>query len=170
MMGVCSPPKVPTWVWSFLIKMGILALGVVWVILIKFPASHNQNVPDEAPVPSPQIPDRFVESSEPSEFMPLSASSRAIRSPASDHVSPKMIPERVAAQAGSSSLLNVNTATQEELERLPGLGTVLAQRILAYRQANGPFRQVEELQKVPGIGHKRLQQLRPLIRMATKKA
>jgi len=81
-----------------------------------------------------------------------------------------MKPEAVEAQPGSSSLLDINEATQEELERLPGLGTVLAQRIFVYRQANGPFRQVEELQKVRGIGHKRLQQLRPLIRMTTKKA
>ncbi len=161
MMGVCSPAKIPRWVWSLLIKVGILALGVVCVTLIRFPASHNPTVPEKAPVPPPQTPDRFVELSEPSGFVPL---------PVPDSVSPKMKPEGVEAQTGSSSLLDINEATQEELERLPGLGTVLAERIFVYRQANGPFRQVEELQKVRGIGHKRLQQLRPLVRLTTKKA
>jgi len=48
--------------------------------------------------------------------------------------------------------VNVNTATAEELQTLPGIGPALARRILEHRAAQGPFRSAEELSKVPGIG------------------
>jgi competence protein ComEA len=53
---------------------------------------------------------------------------------------------------GASDLLDLNTATAEQLERLPGVGPVLAQRILDWRQEHGRFSSVDELQEVPGIG------------------
>ena len=49
-------------------------------------------------------------------------------------------------------IVNINTATAEELETLPKIGPVLAQRIIEYRQANGPFTSLEELLEVAGIG------------------
>lgn len=48
-------------------------------------------------------------------------------------------------------LVNINTAGQEELEKLPGIGPAKAAAILAYRAENGPFRTIEEVMKVPGI-------------------
>lgn len=59
--------------------------------------------------------------------------------------------------------LDINTATREDLEALPGIGLVLAQRIVAYRQAHGPFRQPEDLLAVSGIGAKKLETLKPLV-------
>lgn len=58
------------------------------------------------------------------------------------------------ASGGSSrgGLVNINTATQAELERLPGIGPTYAERIIAYRQANGPFRDTAQLKQVSGIG------------------
>ena len=50
------------------------------------------------------------------------------------------------------SPLNLNTATQEELAQLPGIGEELARRIVEYREANGAFESVEELMEVSGIG------------------
>lgn len=48
--------------------------------------------------------------------------------------------------------LNLNTATAAELMQLPGIGEKLAERIVAYREANGPFASVEEIMEVDGIG------------------
>lgn len=48
--------------------------------------------------------------------------------------------------------LDLNTATAEELDTLPGIGEELARRIVEYREANGPFESVEEIMEVSGIG------------------
>ena len=57
--------------------------------------------------------------------------------------------------------VNINTATARELEALPGIGEVIAQRIIDYRNAHGPFRSVDELINVKGIGEKKLADLKP---------
>jgi competence protein ComEA len=62
-----------------------------------------------------------------------------------------------------SELVNINTATQKELETLPGIGPSIAQKILDYRQANGPFPTIESILDVPGIGEVKFQQIRELI-------
>ena len=62
-----------------------------------------------------------------------------------------------------TGLVNLNTATAEQLETLPGIGPVLAQNILDYRTEHGPFRTVEDLLNVSGIGDARLEQLRDLV-------
>jgi competence protein ComEA len=62
--------------------------------------------------------------------------------------------------SGTEVLINLNTATLDQLETLPGIGPSLGQRILDYRQEHGPFRSVEDLLNVSGIGEKRLADLR----------
>jgi competence protein ComEA len=63
--------------------------------------------------------------------------------------------------------LDVNAATAEDLEALPGIGPVLAQRILEFRQSRGPFQKIEDLLSVRGIGTKKLAQLKPLITVSS---
>lgn len=60
---------------------------------------------------------------------------------------------------------NINTASAEQLQRLPRIGPALAERIVEHRRVNGPFRQPDEITEVKGIGEKTLEQLRPWIRL-----
>jgi competence protein ComEA len=57
--------------------------------------------------------------------------------------------------------VNINTATKDELVALPGIGPAKAQAILDYRKAHGPFKTVEDLKDVKGIGAKRFEKLKP---------
>lgn len=64
-----------------------------------------------------------------------------------------------------NATININRASAKELERLPGIGPVLASRIVEFRSANGSFLTVEDLGKVPGIGNSKLEKFRNLIRI-----
>jgi competence protein ComEA len=85
---------------------------------------------------------------------------------------PKKAPVGEGAPAGPVSggssespagLINVNTATAEQLETLPGIGPVLAGSIVEYREQNGPFTSVDQLLEVSGIGEARLADIRDLV-------
>ena len=67
------------------------------------------------------------------------------------------VPEEVLAP--DVDPVDINTADVEEFDQLPGIGTVLAGRIIAYREANGPFETVEDLLEVSGIGEAKLAEL-----------
>lgn len=73
---------------------------------------------------------------------------------------PAMVVPIVFEESGP---LNVNRASAEELEKLPGIGPALAARIVAFREAHGPFRTVDDLLAVPGIGPKTLAGFRDLV-------
>jgi competence protein ComEA len=68
-----------------------------------------------------------------------------------------------AAQGAPGGLVNLNTATVAELDTLPGVGPVLAQRIVDHRTRNGGFKSVEELRNVDGVGDARFEQLKDLV-------
>lgn len=63
--------------------------------------------------------------------------------------------------------LDLNAASAEELERLPGIGPVIARRIVEFRQTHGPFAMVDDLIEVPGIGARTLEKLRALVRVGS---
>lgn len=69
------------------------------------------------------------------------------------------------APQSDGQLVNINTASAVELEALPGIGPVLAARIVQWRVDNGPFTDVEILGEVSGIGDALMAQLRPLVRV-----
>lgn len=87
----------------------------------------------------------------------------------------KVLVPRVAAEPGAGSApgatearegqqaININTAGIDELQNLPGIGPSLAQRIVSYREKNGQFSSVSELDRVDGIGPQRLKSLKDLV-------
>lgn len=62
--------------------------------------------------------------------------------------------------SGDDGLVNINTATAEELETLKGVGAATAEKIIADREANGPFKSIDDLTRVSGIGEKKLSAMR----------
>ena len=66
--------------------------------------------------------------------------------------------------------VNLNTATEAQLEALPGIGAAVAARIVEYRKKNGAFKKVEELMNVKGIGEKSFLKLKPLVTVGPARA
>ena len=86
-----------------------------------------------------------------------------------------LVPSRAASESASSSssgtsgagggvaAVSLSSATVEELDELPGIGPITAQKIVDYRAEHGPFASVDDLDAVPGIGPTRIEQLRDLV-------
>jgi competence protein ComEA len=74
--------------------------------------------------------------------------------PGSKSATPPQTPGRV---------IDPNLSSQEDLETLPGIGPVLAQRIIDYRRAHGPYKKIADLRKVSGIGRKKLEKIKPYL-------
>jgi competence protein ComEA len=83
-----------------------------------------------------------------------------------------VVPTRVAAAAGAATAgaaagvpakVSLASATLQQLDALPGIGPVTAQKILDWRQTHGPLRSADDLDAIPGIGPARVEQLRDLV-------
>lgn len=83
---------------------------------------------------------------------------------------PRPAAKSAKAVPGATAIVNINTATQAQLESLPGLGAKAAERILEYRQKNGQFKKVEDLMNVKGIGEKSFLKLKPRLTVTEKAA
>lgn len=116
-------------------------------------AEEADETPEPEPVPAPV---------EPAPAAAVPARPRA-PDPAPSVAAPPARPPAAAAP-GLGVLINVNTAPQAELELLPRIGPEIARRIVEERAANGPFRRLEDLRRVRGIGPKTLDELRGHVR------
>jgi competence protein ComEA len=77
---------------------------------------------------------------------------------------------RAGAKAPVTGVVNINSASAAELEALPGIGAKTAARIIEYRQKNGPFKKIEELMNVRGVGEKNFLKLKGQIVVTAAKA
>ena len=66
-------------------------------------------------------------------------------------------------ESKKSGKVNINTATKEELDTLPGVGELTANKIISYREENGKFKSIEEIKEVSGIGDSKFEQIKDLI-------
>ncbi|OBA79401.1 hypothetical protein A9W99_21170 [Mycobacterium sp. 1164966.3] len=98
---------------------------------------------------------------------PLSGQPRALGSSVSpgSAAPPASAPPTNTTKPKRGEVLDLNTATMEQLDALPGVGPVTAAAIVAWRQANGKFTSVDQLAEVDGIGPARLEKLRALVRV-----
>ena len=113
-----------------------------------------------------RVADAVVRAGGPTPKAELSAVNRA--APVADGQQ-VVVPARGAAAAAvgagpaAGTKVSLGAATVEQLDELPGIGPVTAQKIVDWRAAHGPFRSVEDLDDVPGIGPARIEQLRELV-------
>ena len=78
-------------------------------------------------------------------------------------------PAKSIAGASEARPVDLNTADSATLESVPGIGKSLSQRIVAFRDKNGPFQSVDDLLKVQGVGEKSIQKLRPYLTVSKAK-
>ena len=74
-----------------------------------------------------------------------------------------------ASKPASTAIVNINSASAAEFEALPGIGPKTAARIVEYRQKNGPFKKVEELMNVRGLGEKNFLKLKAQLTLGATK-
>lgn len=125
---------------SLLIKFTLLAATALLIVWIGWPTAPDEPDPVESAVQalpaSPEGPDQ-TEADRPA--------------------------DRPQGSTPDERRLDLNQASLEDLERLPGIGNVLAHRVVEWRHVHGRFRSVEELGKVKGIGARKLAQIKPLV-------
>jgi len=139
---------------SLFIKLGMFAatMGAVfwigWTLPTSFDRSHDLavNSPEGAQAEIPSSSGRATG---------VSPSSVALLS---DHPSTAAVPKR-----SHPGLLDLNRATEQDFDALPGIGPRLAERIMKYRQSVGAFHSVNELPDVKGIGKKKFERIRSLV-------
>ncbi|KPA18187.1 secreted protein containing Competence protein ComEA, helix-hairpin-helix region domain protein [Candidatus Magnetomorum sp. HK-1] len=74
-----------------------------------------------------------------------------------------------SAWAADGLIININTASVTQLMKIPGIGKKIADRIVQYREKNGPFKTKDDLLKVKGVGSKKFEKIKDLIILATTK-
>lgn len=142
----------PDWInapakWAAVVALGAASVfGMAWSITMRGPlaAPAPTHIDPAPPVDPPSQPGRVI-----------------LREDSPADAAPPPTKPRPGTPAPTARL-NLNTASAAELELLPGIGPALAARIVEDRAANGPFRSVDDLDRVKGIGPKTLGRIRAL--------
>lgn len=149
--------------WFAVVVLGLIALGaVVWSALMR---PQTVVFVERRGADASVVPTTTSTTATSDEAAGRSAERAASRSGSGS--SGTSSTKKTASKAGAlMGTVNINTASEAELQLLPGIGPALAQRIVADRQKNGAYTSVEQLDRVSGIGGKKLEQLRPHVRVS----
>lgn len=145
---------------SFLIKLGMLAatMGAVFWIGWSVPDSTGQNGQSGSGQPM-----AVVSASNTGHVFHAQVGGGAAPSRPEQQAAPVVRKLAPAPPKRSEQRLDLNRATSQDLEGLPGIGPALATRIIDHRRAIGSFASVDNLLDVKGIGQKKMERLRPLV-------
>ena len=121
------------------------------IIIKEVPVAAPASASASAPAPLASLPSSVSSSSEGG--IPLATTESGAKS------------SNASVEYLTANPVNLNTATQAQLEVLPGVGPKMAERILAFRAENGGFKSVDDLDEVKGIGEKRMATLKPLVKV-----
>jgi competence protein ComEA len=145
---------------SLALKLTMLAITMGVVFWIRWqPAGLQQKDSETIGTPSVTVTSPMVE--EPAQTSPVRQSTGGPIAVIPGEVSPTGVADHAVPR-----LVDLNSATVDELESLPGIGTVLAQRVIAHRTSVGRFLAVEDLREVKGIGVKKFEQVKSLVTVA----
>jgi competence protein ComEA len=138
---------------SLLLKLGMFAatMGVVFWIGWTLPTSFDREQ------------DLSAKSFEASKAEMDSVSGQAIAGSPSPAALVSNEPSSALPTRSYKGLLDLNRATDQDFEALPGIGPKLAERIMKYRRSVGAFHSLDELRKVKGVGKKKFERIRPLV-------
>jgi competence protein ComEA len=153
---------------SLLVKLAMLAvtMGAVFWIGWSVPNTTGQSQPQPVDPPEAVVSAQAIQPAAPSPVVNKKTSSQPRKQEPSSRppsVSAPVQPALPTARQVDEHRLDLNRATVEELERLPGLGPVLAQRVVDRRTAIGSFSSVDDLLDVKGIGRKKMDRVRSFV-------
>lgn len=160
---------------SLLLKLGMLAatIGIVWWIVWQMPDDFG---PDPSSGEEPSSATTMEASGQVAqavqELSPVEKEARSAGVPLPDTTQVQARPTRRSVSLIPpvlSTPVDLNRADAKTLESLPGIGVVLAQRVIDYRTARGRFQTIDDLRAVKGIGPKTLERLKPLVMISGEK-
>jgi competence protein ComEA len=141
---------------ALLLKLGMLSITVAVVLWVRWaPQPPSQGIPSATE--KQVVASQATELAE-RERRTAVLSGRNVQGPNIDAVA-----QTGLSQTPIHSRLDLNRASAGELESLPGIGTVLAQRVIAFRESVGRFQKIEDLREVKGIGAKKFERLKSFV-------
>ncbi|MCL2151353.1 MAG: helix-hairpin-helix domain-containing protein [Oscillospiraceae bacterium] len=142
--------------------------GAVNIVTVEPRQNETQNTAIAAEIPTTVASESAEGSGNPNAPNANTGASGSLETPAAvtggdATAQPPETEDIVGAPKGGDGKININLASQSELMDLPGVGSVLASRIVDYRRQYGGFRRIEDLRSVSGIGEKRYEAIKDMI-------
>ncbi len=140
---------------SLLLKLGMLSMTIGVVIWVRWAP--------QPPVQAPSVPEKQVVASRSTELEKRGSRTAGSSNQNAQGANMKAVALTEPSKTAVHSRLDLNRASAGELESLPGIGTVLAQRVIAFRESVGRFQKIEDLRGVKGIGAKKFERLKSFV-------